>query len=169
MGAQLFSSARMVRPTDVGIAVWIGIRVVIGVLVWHGFIAQAVLATGVMKVGGAARQTGEVPGAVGGLPLFGGRIGSFGDRIKAMGAEAATSDRDSRTATRRSAVVAGLAAAVLPPAMVLLLCLPARLSRRREVASVAAALPAAAGGIAPHRGPPGVGTPGGRVTPWRVA
>ena len=145
MGAQLFSSARAVRTTDIGVAVWIAVWVVVGVFVWHDIGAQAGLATDVIKVGGAVRQTGDALGVVGGLPLVGGQIGSFADRIKTMGAEVETSGQDSRDATRRAAVVAGLAAGILPAAMVLLLYLPVRLRWRRDVAAVAAALPGAAG------------------------
>jgi hypothetical protein len=145
VGAQLFSSARTVRTTDIGVAVWIAVWIVVGVLVWHDIGAQAGLATDVIKVGGAVRQTGDALGVVGGLPLVGGQIGSFADRIKTMGAEVQTSGRDSRDAARRSAAVAGLAAGLLPAAMVLLLYLPVRLRWRRDVAAVAAALPGAAG------------------------
>jgi hypothetical protein len=142
---RLFSSARTVRLTDVGVAVWIAAWVVVGAFVWHDIGAQAGLATDVVKVGGAVRQTGEALGVVGGLPLVGGQIGSFADRIRSMGAEVEASGRSSRDATRRSAAVAGLAVAVLPGALVLLLYLPARLRWRRDVAAVVAALPGAAG------------------------
>jgi hypothetical protein len=145
VGAQLFSSARAVRTTDIGVAVWIAVWVVVGVFVWRDIGAQAGLATDVIKVGGAVRQTGDALGVVGGLPLVGGQIGSFADRIKTMGAEVETSGQDSRDATRRAAVVAGLAAGILPAAMVLLLYLPVRLRWRRDVAAVAAALPGAGG------------------------
>ena len=162
MGAQLFSSARAARLTDIGVAVWIAVWVVVGVFVWHDIGAQAGLATDVIKVGGAVRQTGDALGVVGGLPLVGGQIGSFADRIKTMGAEVETSGQDSRDAIHRSAVVAGLAAGVLPAAMVLLLYLPVRLRWRRDVAAVAAALRR-------RRGRPGAGRlprtprPGGAV------
>ena len=145
---QLFSSAKTVRLTDVGVAVWIVAWVVVGVVVWHDISAQAGLATDVIKVGGAVRQTGQALGVVGGLPLVGGQIGSFADRIQKMGAEVEASGRSSRDAARRSAVVAGLAAALLPAAMVLLLYLPVRLRWRRDVAAVLAALPGAAGDAA---------------------
>jgi hypothetical protein len=145
VGAQLFSSARAARLTDIGVAVWIAVWVVVGVFVWQDIGAQAGLATDVIKVGGAVRQTGDALGVVGGLPLVGGQIGSFADRIKTMGAEVETSGQDSRDATRRSAVVAGLAAGVLPAALVLLLYLPVRLRWRRDVTAVEAALDRAAG------------------------
>jgi hypothetical protein len=145
VGSQSFSSARAVRLTDIGVAVWIAVWVLVGVVVWHDIGAQAGLATDVIKVGGAVRQTGQALGVVGGLPLVGGQIGSFADRIQTMGAEVQASGRSSRDATRRSAVVAGLAAAVLPAAMLLLLYLPVRMRWRRDVAAVAAALPGAAG------------------------
>jgi hypothetical protein len=144
VGAQLFSSARAVRLTDVGVAVWIAVWVVVGLVVWHDIGAQARLATDVIKVGVAVRQTGQALGVVGGLPLVGEQIGSLAGRIEDMGAEVEGSGRDSRDATRRSAVVAGLAAGILPAAMVLLLYLPVRLRWRRDVAAVATALPAAA-------------------------
>jgi hypothetical protein len=140
MGGQLFSSARTVRRLDAVVAVWIVVWVVLGVVVWHDIGAQAQLATDVIKVGTAVRDTGQALGVVGGLPLVGGQIGRFADRIENMGAEVQTSGQSSRDAVHRTAAAAGIAIGVLPAVLILSLYLPARMRWRRDVRAVAAEL-----------------------------
>lgn len=142
VGAQLFSSARAVRRLDVALAVWIAACVVLGVVVWRDIGAQARLASDVIKVGTAVKDTGRALGVVGGLPLVGSQIGDFAARIEGVGAEVESSGRSSRDAVRRSAAAAGLGIALLPAALLLTLYLPARLRWRRDVGAVAAALAA---------------------------
>ncbi len=138
-------SARSVRWLDVGVAIWIGVWIVLGVLVWNDIRAQAGLSSDVIKVGTAVKDTGQALGVVGGLPLVGDRIGAFAERIETMGAEVESSGQDSRSAIGRTAVVAGLCVGVLPAAMALLLYLPARLRWKRYVGAIATALPGASG------------------------
>jgi len=137
-------SARSVRWLDLGVAAWVVVWVVLGVLLWNDISAQAQLSHDVIKVGAAVRSTGEALGVVGGLPLVGERIGDFADRIQTMGAEVEASGQDSRSGIERAAVVAGLGVGVLPAALVLLLYLPARLRWKRYTGAIAAALPGAA-------------------------
>jgi hypothetical protein len=138
-------SARSVRWLDVGVVVWIVVWIALGVLIWHDIGAQAQLSTNVIKMGAAVSDTGKALGVVGGLPLVGGQIGDFAHRIESIGAEVETSGQDSRSSIRRTAVVAGLGVGILPAVLVLLLYLPARLSWKRYVGAIAAALPGAAG------------------------
>ena len=144
MGSQLFSGARAVRRLDIIVGVWIAVWVVLGGVVWHDIGAQAQLATDVIKVGTAVKDTGKALGVVGGLPLVGGQIGEFAERIEGMGAEVEGSGISSRDAVRRSAVAAGLGIAVLPAVLVLALYLPARLRWRLDVQAIATALPGSA-------------------------
>jgi hypothetical protein len=145
MGAESqLLSARSVRWLDVGVAAWIVVWIVLGVLIWSDIGAQAQLSTDVIKVGTAVKDTGKALGVVGGLPLVGGQIGDFADRIETMGAEVEASGQDSRSGIARTAVVAGLGVGILPAALVLLVYLPARLRWRRYVGAIAAALPGAA-------------------------
>lgn len=141
MGSQLFSGARAVRRLDIIVGVCIAVWVVLGVVVWHDIGAQAQLATDVIKVGTAVKDTGKALGVVGALPLVGGQIGDFAERIEGMGAEVEGSGISSRDAVRRSAVAAGLGIGVLPVALVLALYLPARMRWRRDVQVIAIALP----------------------------
>ena len=145
MGSQLFSGARAVRRLDIILGVWIAVWVILGVVVWHDIGAQAQLATDVIKVGTAVKDTGKALGVVGGLPLVGGQIGEFAERIEGVGAEVEGSGISSRDAVRRSAAAAGLGIGVLPAALVLALYLPARLRWRRDVQAIATALPKSAG------------------------
>jgi hypothetical protein len=137
-------SARSVRWLDLGVAVWVVVWAVLGVLLWSDLGAQAQLSDDVIKVGAAVRSTGEALGVVGGLPLVGGRIGEFADRIQTMGAEVEASGQGSRSGIQRAAVIAGLGVGVLPAALVLLLYLPARVRWKRYTGAIAAALPGAA-------------------------
>src|SRR5512134_3367588 len=100
-------SARSVRWLDAGVALWVVVWVVLGVLIWNDISAQAQLSADVIKVGAAVRSTGEALGVVGGLPLVGGRIGDFADRIETMGAEVEASGQESRGGIERTAVIAG--------------------------------------------------------------
>jgi hypothetical protein len=138
-------SARSVRWLDVGVVVWIVVWIALGVLIWHDIGTQAQLSTNVIKMGTAVSDTGKALGVVGGLPLVGGQIGDFAHRIESIGVEVEASGQDSRSGIRRTAVVAGLGAGLLPAVLVLLLYLPARLRWRRYVGAIAAALPGAAG------------------------
>jgi hypothetical protein len=144
VGSQLFSGARAVRRLDIIVGVWIAVWVVLGVVVWHDIGAQAQLATDVIKVGTAVKDTGKALGVVGGLPLVGGQIGEFAERIEGIGAEVEGSGISSRDAVRRSAVAAGLGIAVLPAVLVLALYLPARLRWRRDVQAISIVLPGSA-------------------------
>jgi hypothetical protein len=137
-------SARSVRWLDAGVALWVVVWVVLGVLVWSDISAQAQLSADVIKVGAAVRSTGEALEVVGGLPLVGGRIGEFADRIVTMGAEVEASGQESRSGIERTAVIAGLGVGILPAALVLLLYLPVRLRWKRYAGAIAAALPGAA-------------------------
>lgn len=141
MRAESQLSARSVRWLDAGVVLWVAVWIVIGALLWSDLSAQAQLSDDVIKVGSAVRSTGEALGVVGGLPLVGGRIGDFAGRIEAMGAEVEASGRESRGGIARAAVIAGLAVAVLPAALVLLLYLPARIRWKRYTGAIAAALP----------------------------
>jgi hypothetical protein len=145
VGTSLFSSAAAVRRLDVAVAVWIVVWVALGVVIWHDIGAQSQLATDVIKVGTAVKDTGKALGVVGGLPLVGGQIGDFAARIESMGAEVEGSGRSSRDAVGRTAVAAGIGIGVLPAALVLTLYLPARMRWRRDVRAVATALGGSSG------------------------
>ena len=81
-GESQLLNARSVRWIDAGVAVWVVVWIVLGVLLWHDIGAQAQLSDDVIKVGAAVESTGEALGVVGGLPLVGERIGEFADRIQ---------------------------------------------------------------------------------------
>jgi hypothetical protein len=138
-------SAHTVRWIDIGVIVWVVVWVALGVLLWHDIRAQTQLGGDVIKVGAAVKDTGQALGVVGGLPLIGGSIGDFATKIETLGAEVAASGVDSQASIQRIAVVAGLGVGILPAAMILFLYLPVRISWRRFVGPVAAALPGSAG------------------------
>jgi len=138
-------SARAVRWIDIGVIVWVVVWVALGVLIWHDIRAQTQLSGDVMKVGAAVKDTGQALGVVGGLPLVGGSIGDFATKIEKLGTEVAVSGRESQAGIERIAVVAGLGVGILPAAMILFLYLPVRVRWRRDVRSVADALPGSAG------------------------
>jgi hypothetical protein len=138
-------SARAVRWIDIGVVVWVVVWVALGVLIWHDIRAQTQLSGDVMKVGAAVKETGQALGVVGGLPLVGGSIGGFATKIETLGSEVAASGQESQAGIERIAVVAGLGVGILPAAMILFLYLPVRVRWRRDVRSVADALPRSAG------------------------
>lgn len=135
-------TARAVKVLDVGLVAWIVLWVALGALVWHDIGAQARLSTNVVRVGGAVKQTGDALAAIGALPLVGGTVRDLAARVQKAGADVGVSGKESVDAIHRTAVVAGLAVALLPAALVLLLYLPLRLAWRRDRFSLAAALTA---------------------------
>ena len=133
-------TARTVRALDVGLAVWLVVWLVLGVVVWRDIGTQARLSQSVVQVGGAVKQTGDALALVGAVPLVGGGIRDLASRVQHDGADVQARGRQSEQAIHRVAVIAGLAVAVLPAAMVLLLYLPSRLLWRRDRRAVEAAL-----------------------------
>jgi hypothetical protein len=133
-------NARTVRWLDVGVVAWLVLWAGLGALVWHDVRAQSTLSENVIKIGKAVKDTGDAFGVVGGLPLVGGSIGSFAEKIKTTGAQVQQSGQASRDGILRVAVVSGIGVTLLPAALILLLYLPVRLSWRRDLAAVEAAL-----------------------------
>ena len=133
-------TARTVRALDAGLAVWLVVWLVLGVVVWRDVGTQARLSQSVVKVGGAVKQTGDALALIGAVPLIGSGIRDLAGRVQRDGVDVQARGRQSEQAIHRIAVIAGLAVAVLPAAMVLLLYLPSRLLWRRDRRALAAAL-----------------------------
>ena len=133
-------TARSVRTMDAGLAVWLVVWLVLGVVVWRDVGTQARLSQSVVTVGGAVKQTGDALALIGAVPLVGAGIRDLASRVQRDGADVQARGRQSEQAIHRLAVIAGLAVAVLPAAMVLLLYLPTRLLWRRDRRALAAAL-----------------------------
>ncbi len=141
-------TARSVRWLDAGVIAWVVLWIVLGVVAWHDIGVQAKLGTSVQRVGGAVRQTGDALAALGSIPLVGASVRDLAGRVQSAGTDVQTTGRESVDAIHRTAVLAGLAVAVLPAALVLLLYVPLRVVWRRDVRSLAAALAAGAEGPA---------------------
>ena len=140
MNVGLSMSAGRVRLYDVGVVIWVVVWLALGVMTWHDIRAQAELSANVIVMGTAVRDTREALSLVGGLPLVGAGISDLADRITLAGTEVETAGRGSRDAIQRVAVIAGLGIGVLPPALVLLLYLPARRLWGRDRDAIARAL-----------------------------
>jgi hypothetical protein len=133
-------NARTVHALDIGVVVWILVWAALGVVIWHDIGAQAGLSDSVVRVGDAVRQTGDALAALGAIPFVGGGIQDLAARVQQAGTDVLDTGRESAEAIHRTAVLAGLGAAVLPSVLVLLVYLPLRLSWHRDVSSLAAAL-----------------------------
>jgi hypothetical protein len=133
-------NARTVRALDVGLAVWLVVWLVLGVVVWHDVGTQARLSQSVVKVGRAVKQTGDALALIGAVPLVGTGIRELAGRVQRDGADVQARGRQSEQAIHRIAVITGLAVAVLPAALVLLLYLPPRLLWRRDRRALSTAL-----------------------------
>jgi hypothetical protein len=138
-------NARSVRALDIGLVVWLVVWIVLGVVIWSDIRAQSKLSESVVKAGDAISQTGEAIDALSAIPLVGSGLRGLSERILRIGSEVETSGSESRDGIQRIALIAGIGVGVLPAALVLLVYLPMRLAWRRDVGSLARALPAAAG------------------------
>ena len=131
------------RPHRAGVgrrlAVWLVVWLVLGVVVWRDIGTQARLSQSVVQVGGAVKQTGDALALVGAVPLVGAGIRDLEAACSATAPTCRPAGAREQ-AIHRVAVIAGLAVAVLPAAMVLLLYLPSRLLWRRDRRAVEAAL-----------------------------
>lgn len=135
-------NARTIRMLDVAVVVWLVVWAVLGVVIWRDIDTQAQLSDSVVRVGGAVKQTGDALAALGAVPIVGGSVQDLAQRVQQAGSDVFTSGQESRDSIHRTAIIAGIAAAVLPAALVLLLYLPMRLAWRRDVKSLGASLAA---------------------------
>jgi len=138
-------NARSVRRLDVGVAVWVLIWFVIGVLLWHDIGTQVKLSDNIVKTGTAVESVGRAFSLMGRLPLVGGGLDGVSEGVEKAGAQVAEAGVDSRNGIKRAAITSGLGAGLMPPLLILALYLPIRLRWQRHVRAVAAALPDAVG------------------------
>ena len=133
-------NARSVRMIDVAVLVWVALWAALGLVVWRDIRTQATLSDSVVRVGSAVKETGDALVVLGALPLVGSGVQDLAGRVRQAGADVLDSGRQSADAVHRTAAIAGVAAAVLPATMVLLLYAPLRLTWRRDVVALGAAL-----------------------------
>ncbi len=134
---------RALVALDVALAVWAVGWIVMGIFVAGELDGLADLSETVAAVGRAAESSGSAIELLAGLPLVGEALGSAFEGPARDIQEAGRSAQESAQSTRRSvdvlSVLLGLAVALIPSTSLLVLYLPARISRVREAQAVEAA------------------------------
>ncbi len=121
-------------------AFWVVLWLVVGG--WAGFHVWQLtgLSASTVDAGQALGTAGRALQDLAGIPLIGERTGQLGDQIASTGSGIVASGQRADQSIRALAVLIGLSLAVGPAGPVLLLYLPRRRARGREIAEVAAAL-----------------------------
>jgi hypothetical protein len=134
---------RRLLALDAAVLAWTVAWITIAIVIALEFQDLGELSDTVATVGGAAEATGAALGVFGDLPVVGGAVA---DALAAPAAEiqeAGQSAQESAESARRSvdvlSLLLGLSIALIPSASLLVLYLPARVSRVREAQAVEAA------------------------------
>lgn len=129
-----------VRTLDGLVVAWIVLWLVVGgwfaYSTWH----LADLGDTVTTSGGAIESTGRALESLAGVPVVGDKPAELGAEVAATGAEVSTRGQEVKAQLRQTAVLLGIAIAVMPTTPIVGLYLPLRLARRREVAAMRKAL-----------------------------
>ncbi len=128
---RLLTHPRLGPATDVLVATWVVLWVVLGFAIAAEVRGPRELSVTVTRVGVAVQQTGDALKSISSVPLIGDRVGAAVTDIDAAGASAVRSGRSSRESIRSLAWMLGLFVAVMPALPLLLLYLPARVGARR--------------------------------------
>ena len=129
-----------VRTLDGLVAAWIVLWLVVGG--WFGYSTWQLADLGdtVTTSGGAIESAGRALESLASVPVVGDKPAEFGTEVAATGAEVADRGQEVKGDLRQTAVLLGIAIAVMPTTPIAGLYLPLRLARRREVAAMRDAL-----------------------------
>jgi hypothetical protein len=133
-------SARSIWSLDAAIVLWAAVWIVVGVVVYHEVRGLAQLGDTLDTASEAIDETGRALGGLRNLPFVGPELGALADRASATAASARASAQESRDRAQRLGVILGVSIAVAPTAPLVLLYLPMRVTRVREVRAVRRAL-----------------------------
>jgi|BarGraNGADG00212_2_1021979.scaffolds.fasta_scaffold11420_2 hypothetical protein len=132
--------ARGYRLLDILVAAWLVLWFALGVYVWHEIRNVDKLTGTLVKTTTALRDTSAALRQVESVPLIGGLIAPYVDKIYATTVDTQQGARDAHSSLLHLSVVAGVAIALVPGLLLLILYVPQRLSWRRTVAEVRRAL-----------------------------
>ena len=129
---RLFASAPATLTLDAIVVLWVALCIALGLVVADAVEELTALSDGIASAGGAIRTSGEAIGGVE-LPVVGEPLAGAGQEIQETGRGVESSGRDAREEIEDFARLLGAALAIIPMAPVLLLYLPPRLRRGREI------------------------------------
>jgi hypothetical protein len=135
-------SAHTVRRLDIALVAWLVLWLALASWMVVDIRRQTELSDNVTAVGSALSRTAQTFDTLSLLPLVGGRIGQFVGQINDTATRVERSGTDSHASIESLSVLVGVAVAVIPTILMLVLYLPFRLSWRRYVAEVRRALAA---------------------------
>lgn len=134
------ADATTMRAWDGVTGFWVMLWLVIGT--WTGYqIWQLTgLSTSTVQAGKALGTAGKALQDLSGIPLIGSRTGELGNEVATTGTGIVAGGQRAESSIRALAVLVGLAVGLSPAGPVLLLYLPRRLARGREIRGVSRVL-----------------------------
>jgi len=132
--------ARGYRLLDILVTAWLVLWFALGMYVWHEIRNVDKLTGTLVKTTTALRDTSAALRQIENVPLVGGLIAPYVDKIYATTVDTQQGARDAHASLLHLSVVVGVAIAVVPGLLMLVLYVPSRLSWRRTVAEVRRAL-----------------------------
>lgn len=137
-------SARRLLLVDLALLLWSLAWLAIGIAVYNEARGLSELSGTVREVGEAVEAFGASLGTLGDLPVVGGPLGGAleapSEAVQEAGRSAQESGEQSRGSIDALSALLGLSVALIPSLPLLILYLPARLSRVREAQAVGAAM-----------------------------
>ena len=130
---ELLPAAPRLFLLDACVALWAVAWLLVGLSVAHEVSGLSDLSETVSRVGAAVDASGQVIGELEPLPVVGDRVGEPASRISEAGRSAVESGRSSGESIDNLALLLGIAISVIPSLPLLLLYLPARVARARDV------------------------------------
>lgn len=130
---ELLPGGKRLLALDVFVVVWAVAWLAVGLSVAREVSGLSDLSETVTRVGAAVTASGEAIAELEPLPVVGDRLSEPAGRISEAGRSAVTSGRSSADSVDNLAVLLGGAIAVIPSLPLLLLYLPARVGRWRDV------------------------------------
>lgn len=129
-----------VRVLDGLVLAWVVLWVVLGGWFCFSTWQLADLGDTVTTSGGAIESTGRALESLDAVPVVGDEPAALGAEVAVTGADVAARGQEVKGQLRQTAVLLGLAIAIMPTTPIAGLYLPLRLARRRERAAVRRAL-----------------------------
>lgn len=130
---ELLPAAPRLFVLDLCVALWAIAWLLVGFSVAHEVSGLSDLSETVSQVGAAVDASGQAIAELEPLPVVGDRVGEPAGRISEAGRSAVESGRSSGESIDNLALLLGFAISVIPSLPLLLLYLPARVARARDV------------------------------------
>jgi hypothetical protein len=128
------------RVMDAAVVIWVAAWIVVGFVLHDQVQGLSELSDTLETAAEAVDRTADVLRPLDAIPFIGQEIGALADRVSEAARSARDSARSSRARTENLAVLLGLSVAVAPTVPLLMLYVPGRVSRSREIRAIRRAI-----------------------------